>query len=264
MFSLTPASGVRRFPRLGLVLLSASLALSRTGATRAAEHPLDPLSKEEITATVNILKAAGKVTEASRFHIIALHEPPKGEVLAFRAGNAFRREAFAVVHERTAKETFEAVVDLNKKSLVSWKRIPGVQPSYTFEDNDVATEVSRKDQGWQEAMRKRGITDFENVAGEGWPAGNYGLPDEEGRRLTRTVFFYRGKAVNYYARPIEGVVAYVDLDERRMVRLIDAGVVPVPTATADLDPQSVGTQRPRAKVLQMAQPEGTGFRVWGN
>src|SRR5438270_12188098 len=80
------------------------------------DHPLDPLSKDEILKTAEVLRAAGKATEQSRFSLIALREPPKQEVLAYRGGHAFRREAFAIVYEREPNQTFEAVVDLRAGS----------------------------------------------------------------------------------------------------------------------------------------------------
>ena len=41
------------------------------------DHPLDALSKDEIVATVDVLKVQAKITESMRFSLIALHEPPK-------------------------------------------------------------------------------------------------------------------------------------------------------------------------------------------
>src|SRR5438105_15208884 len=99
----------------GFVVLLAALCLPYSAF--AANHPLDPLSREEIAAAVEILKASGKISDASRFSTLVLNEPPKAEVLPYKPGDAFRREAFAVIYERAANKTFEAVVDLNKKAL---------------------------------------------------------------------------------------------------------------------------------------------------
>ena len=38
---------------------------------------------------------------------------------------------------------------------------------------------------------------------------------------------------NFWARPIEGVVAVVDLDERRVIRLIDTGPVKLGAKSGD-------------------------------
>src|SRR5690242_11329400 len=134
--------------------LSASIC---AGAADYPAHPLDSLSREEILATVEILKASGKATDASRYATIMLREPPKAEVLAFRPGSAFRRETFAVVYERAANKTFEAVVDLNKKTLLSWKEVPGAQPPFMIEDFLLTEQIVKDDPQWQAAMRKRGI-----------------------------------------------------------------------------------------------------------
>jgi primary-amine oxidase len=47
-------------------------------------------------------------------------------VLAWKPGQAMRREAFVVV--RRARRRSRAVVDVNGKKLVSWTEVKGVQP----------------------------------------------------------------------------------------------------------------------------------------
>jgi primary-amine oxidase len=229
--------------RLFLALSLGALRLSAADAV----HPLDPLGKGEIAAAVEILKAGGKVSEASRFPMIALHEPPMDEVLNYRAGGPIRRQAFAVVYERAANKTFEAVVDLNGRRIISFKEVPGVQAPMLLEDYILMQEIVRADPQWQEAMRKRGITDFQGVQLDPWSAGYFGFPEEEGRRIFRAVPHYKGGTKNAYARPIEGVVAFVDVSARKVLKLVDTGVVPVANATNDLDVKSVGPSRSKSR-----------------
>jgi primary-amine oxidase len=255
--------------RLWTGLLAAAMcvcmaALAMAADDPATKHPLDPLSKEEITATVEVLKASGKVSDGSRFPIIVLHEPPKDEVLRFTPGGAMRREAFAVVYERASNTTFETVVDLKNKSVISWQAIPGAHPALMIEELFLVPAIVRADAQWQEAMRKRGITDFENVQIDPWSAGSYGFADEEGVRVVRALSYYRGSAKNAYARPIEGVIAYVNLNTKQVFKLVDAGVVPVPQATADFDVEAVGPLRAAPKALHMVQPQGVSFEVRGH
>ena len=234
---------------------------------RAADHPthpLDSLSREEILATVEILKASGKTTDASRYATIMLREPPKAEVLAFKTGSTFRREAFAIVYERAANKTFEAVVDLNKKTLLSWKEVPGVQPEFLIEDFLLTQQIVQSDPAWQTAMRKRGINDFKNVQVDAWASGFFGTADENGARTARAVSYYNEGTKNAYARPIEGVIAYVNLNTKRVYKLVDTGVVPIPKQTGDLDMKSVGPQRDAPKPLQIVQPQGVSFEVQGS
>ncbi|MBK9707680.1 MAG: primary-amine oxidase [Acidobacteria bacterium] len=67
-----------------------------------------------------------------------------------------------------------------------------------------------------------------------------------------------------YARPIEGVVAVVDMNARKVLRIVDSGIVPVPSATADVDEASAGPLREAAKPFQITQPQGGGFEIRGN
>src|SRR5436309_6020863 len=104
-------------------------------------HPLDPLSKDEIAKTVQLLREGGKVKQDSRFSIIVLHEPPKAEVLSFAPGKEMRREAFTVVYERSTNKTYEGIVDLKKGSIVSWNEVPGMQASRLLEEMMIKPEV---------------------------------------------------------------------------------------------------------------------------
>jgi len=139
------------------------------------DHPLDALSKDEIVATVDVLKAQGKITESTRFPLIELHEPPKDEVVGFQTGRPMRREAFVLAYERGSNRTFEAVVDLKAKTLLSWKEISGVQPSLLEDDAKILEQAIRGDARWQAAMRKRGITDLEDVVIIDWAGGYFGF-----------------------------------------------------------------------------------------
>ncbi len=258
------SSGFKHSPFLSVILLTFCLLVPvRAMAADYPTHPLDSLSREEIKATVEVLKASGKTTDASRYATIMLREPPKAEVLAFKPGSAFRREAFAIIYERAANKTFEAVVDLNKKTLLSWKEVAGVQPAFLIEDYVLVQRIVENDPQWQAAMRKRGITDFKNVQVDAWATGSFGTADEAGARTARAISYYNAGTRNAYARPIEGVIAYVNLNTKRVYKLVDTGIVPVPKQTGDLDMESVGPPREAPKPLQVVQPQGASFTVEG-
>ena len=237
--------------------------LATTALAYADEpFPLAPLTKQEILAAVQVLKDAAKVSDSSSFSLIALHEPPKQEV-SYRPGSAPAREAFVVVYERNSNRTFEAIVDLTARTLSSWKEIPGVQPSYLTEDTKIAEDAVRADPRWQEAMRKRGITDLSKVRIDDWAGGYFGDPTESGFRFRRAISYYGGdpSASIFAAGPIEGVMLYVNLNTKKVFKFIDTGVVPRPkSATA---PGSQAREHPRdaLKRLQVIQPDGTDFRV---
>ncbi len=223
-----PSNRVRRHC-LGLLLATWVAAAPMPAVVRGAgaEHPLDPLSKEEITAAVQILKDAGKVGPESRFAFLGLHEPRKDEVLRFKAGSPVRREAFAVVYEPAANRTYEAVIDLKGKQVPSWKEVPGVQPGIMPEEYGQIDRLIQADHRYREALQKRGITDIHRVQIDQWASGHEGPGYKEGDRMARAIFFYLGPDNTPYLRPIEGLSAYVDLTAHKVIDILDTGVVPV-------------------------------------
>jgi primary-amine oxidase len=247
-----------------LILSLFNSAISQAQQTSPV-HPLDPLSKEEIARTADLLRKSGKVKEDGRFSIIVLHEPPKAELLAFAPGQEMRREAFAVIYERSSNKTYEAVVDLKNSSLRSWNEVPGMQASRLLEEMMIKPEVVKSNPQWQAAMLRRGITDFENVQVDPWGAGYIGFPDEEGMRVARAVSYYKGGSKNYYAHPIEGVIAYIDLNKMKVFKVIDTEVVvPAPRGNAEIDARSIGRQRRAPQPLSISQPRGASFAIQRN
>src|SRR5580693_5901634 len=76
-------------------------------------YPLDPLTAPEMRKVVEILKSSGTISEGKDiFNIINLKEPPKQEVLRYKAGQHFRREAFTSFYDYNKNGVTEAVVDL--------------------------------------------------------------------------------------------------------------------------------------------------------
>jgi len=242
---------------IAIVLACAFTVRSTAGSER---HPLDALSKEEIAAAVAVLRDSHRTTSASRFVIIALHEPPKSAVLGAGAARQPPRQAFVVVYERAANATFEAVVDLETRRVVQWKAVPDVQPPILGEEYAMTEEILRRDRGWRAALRRRGIADLDSVHVDPWPVGD--RDRWSGRRVVAAVPYYRGTSTNPYARPIEGLVAYVDLNRERVRRLVDGGVVPVPPAGIDLAEQSHAS-RPPPRRFEIRQPDGQGFDLDG-
>jgi primary-amine oxidase len=146
-----------------IIFLSALPVFSAATFAAEATHPLDPLSESEIAGAVKIVQAAPNFPKTALFSTVQLNEPPKNEVLNFKAGDAFRREAFAIVLDREKNRTYESIIDLRAKKIASWKEIAGVQPLVFFGEYETLQKIVKDDARWQAAMRKRGITDFEKV-----------------------------------------------------------------------------------------------------
>jgi primary-amine oxidase len=250
------------FFRITQLAVAFVVGLPLIAADAPFTHPLDPLTKQEIVQTVEVLRHAGKANRESRFSLITLREPPKSEVINYKDGNPFRREAFVVVYERGRNATFEAVVDLRQNAVNSWKQIEGVQPSFLLEDAEILQRAVRADPRFAAAMRRRGITDLENVGIGDWPGGYYGDPEEREMRFRRAVFGYHD-AKSPASRPIENVTADVNLNTGRVIRFFDGDVVPIPPDAAGIESLAGKASRSRPKPLLIVQPEGPDFELRG-
>jgi primary-amine oxidase len=250
--------------RMSLFAVVACLCATSAAAQPPVAHPLDPLTAREITAVVTILKAHPEVPAGALFPSITLHEPSKEVVRTFKAGAPIERQAFALVFDRPGNRTIEAVVDLHRRTVTSFRHIAGAQPAITFEELDNVPALVRADPAWQAAMRRRGITNFADVHVDPWAPGLL-EPKTEPRtiRWARALSYVKGRQKNVYARPIEGVVALINLTEMRVDRVIDEGVMPLPPQSADLDELSIGKQRVGPKPLRHVLPLGPGFEVRG-
>ena len=167
-----------------------------------SSHPLDPLTAGEIAEASAILRAQRPLGPRVRFETVALREPDKAEVLDFASGAPAKREAFLVVLDNDDGVTYEAVVSLDERLVVSWEHIPGVQPRVMFDEFMECEAAVRADPRFLAAIKKRGINDPSLVMVDPWSAGDYGLADEAGRRLVLCRNFARsGPTDNGYARP---------------------------------------------------------------
>ncbi len=230
-----------------------------------SEHPLDPLREEEIRAAVAVVRGSDRIGEAARFAAIVLDEPPKDLVLAHTDGATIPRHVRLSIVPGPECRVIEAVVDTRAGQVVSWDEVDGVRPALLFEEAIRAIGALKEDPAWQAAMRARGITDLDHVQIDPWPTGNFGIAAEEGRRVSRCISFYReDKAANGYARPIEGVVAFVDGARGEVLEVVDHGIVPLPPEAGSYYPEDNQPTRDDLRELTIAQPQGPSFTVDGN
>merc|ERR1719456_2033196 len=99
------------------------------------------------------------------------------------------------------------------------RRLPGQgQASVSFGDMIKCNGIVKKNKAFLAAMEKRGL-DPAKVECEPWPGGGYPHPDmPKGHRSFRGIFFYKEDDTDScYARPIHGVVAYIDTTAGRIV-----------------------------------------------
>jgi primary-amine oxidase len=226
-------------------------------------HPLDPLSAAEIARAWEIVGMEHALGPRVRVIFVMLHEPAKKVVLQHRPGDAVERAAFVVLVDSAAGKTYEAVVSVSAGRVLSWEHVPGVQPAIVLDEFVECEAAVRADARWQEAMRRRGVTDTSLAMVDSWSAGNFGFPDDEGRRLVRALTWVRRHANdNGYARPVANLLTVVDLNEMKVLSVEDGGVVPLPPEDADYTAETAGT-RSGLKPIEIRQPEGPSFELVG-
>src|SRR5215218_9141282 len=194
-------------------------------------HPLDALTGAELKQVKSILAAEGKAGPKARFHSVDLVEPDKAAVTAWRPGTALPRRAIAVVSE--AGKVSEAAIDLSAGRMTGWQPVTG-EPALLLEEMIGASGMALADPRMVQGLAKRGFTP-DQVFCLPLTAGNFGTKEEQGRRLIKVPCFVKPRDSNYWARPIEGLFATVDLKTGKAIDVTDtsagsvAGVVPVPT-----------------------------------
>jgi primary-amine oxidase len=248
-------------------------------ATAAVEptttHPLEPLSAEELTSAAGILRDELGLDERARFVFIMLHEPPKDVVHAWKPGTAVPREAEVIVRERGRMGVLEAVVSLGEGKVLRSQRRDDVQAPISEEEFMAAEEIVLQDPRWQEAMRKRGVEDFSLAMLDPWAASYTSAEDEPSlRRICRPLTWVRSEpGENGYARPVEGLIATVDLDKMEVIDVVDHGVVQVPPRPGNYTPELMTRDgnvpafdklRDDVKAIEITQPEGASFTVSGH
>src|SRR5579872_1572515 len=234
-------------------------------STPSILHPLEPLTAEEITAAVHIVRTERNLHERVRFASITLHEPPKEAVLNFKQGDPVTRAAFIILLDNRDGATYEAIVSITEGKVTSWRHIPGVQPSIMLDEFFECEQAVKASPEFQEALRKRGITNVDLVMVDPWSAGHYENGEQKPQRLSRALSWVRSDPNdNGYAHPIEGVIAVVDLNKMEVVQVEDYGVVPLPPTDGNYTPEAVGQMRTDLKPLEINQAEGPSFTINGH
>lgn len=241
--------------------------------TRAAEqapaHPLDRLQPAEIRTAREVLRETGAAGASTRFAYLGLEEPPKADVLAFRDGDPVPRRVKALLLETGSGRVTEAVVSLPDRAVESLREVDVVaegQPPILGEDLAGVGEIVAADERWTYALARRGINDTAQVRACPLSAGVFDIPGEQGRRMVRVLSFLQHRPEDHpWAHPIDGLVAYVDLIERKVLDVIDHALVPIPAEEGNFDdPEQTGPARTDLRPIEISQPEGPSFTVSGD
>jgi primary-amine oxidase len=237
-----------------------------TATVDTGTHPLDPLTPDDITSAREVLQDAGKIADSTRFAMVQLREPAKVDVLAQRLVN---REVAVVLLDSVSGTVHEALVDVTARQLTAFNQVattepPYGQPAITMEEITRVDQIVKSDAAWRQALAARGITDTSLCVVLPMAPGQFGRPDEVGRRMIRAFTLHRSEERDSpWAHPIEGLLALVDVIAGDVVRLDDHGALPIPHEHGNFSSGDHGPDRDGLKPLEITQPEGPSFEIDG-
>jgi primary-amine oxidase len=230
------------------------------------DHPLDPLTAEEIRQASAILRRDRGVGAGWRFASIELKEPAKAVLLA---GEAARREALAVCWNRADGQAYRAVVCLTSAAVTAWEHLPGQHPNMTADEWHECDRMLRAHPALAKALARRGITDLSRVLTDMWAYGAALVPERyQGQRLGWSDVWYRGSELgNPYAHHVTGLHPVVDLNSMTLLEIEDnlgeGAPADLPQVTGEYRPDLIGMPLREVKPLRISQPEGVGFALEG-
>jgi primary-amine oxidase len=260
-----PSNVYRRGSLLSGTVFGTTLAVSLAFAGPATAHPLDGLSSDEISDVVEILREEGRTTGNARFPLIDLKEPEKEAVLDWEAGDTLVRKA--TVNVVTENGTFKGVVDITNRDVLFWEEASG-ETMLLLEEFLGAMELALSNEQFVDALSKRGLTP-DQVFCLPLTAGSFGDPAEEGKRLMKVPCYRNPAGSNFYAKPIEGLFATVDLNAGEVVDVTDTGVVPVPEDDWGYTEEEIAqradmTLRDEMNPAQLSQPGEPNYSIDGS
>ena len=234
-----------------------------TAIETAIVHPLEPLTPEEIRTAAQVVRSRRPLGEEARFVEVTLREPAKEAVL--RGEPDIDRQASVSMLDPETGMLREGVVSLREQTLVSWREVPGAMPPILPDEYPAMVEALKADAGYRRALARRGISDLELVSIDAIPAGYWGNPEDElGRRFVRALSFVRPEpGGSSYARPVEGLVAFVDLNRMAVFRVDDRTTVPLSPDDGEYRAERVGA-RPDLQPLEIEQADGPSFELAGH
>ena len=231
------------------------------------KHPLEQISAEEINNAVKLCRSFDGFDENALFVNISLVEPDKEFIRGYKQGDDCPRNLKIRGIDSNEDGGFVAIVDLQTNQVKSLDRVSkNAQVTYSMTEVFMTQELTKADERYQEALKKRGITDMSMVQIDPWPAGGIVHESiEPGHRALKAISFLReNETDNAYAKPITGVISHVDLTLQKVTHIEDHGVVEMPKAHARYDADSQPKLREQPKKIDITQPDGPGFEVEGN
>ncbi len=234
-------------------------------------HPLDPLTAIELLHVTSIIQAHFGWGADLRVETIDLDEPAKNVVRGYAPGAEMPRIARFNIYRRGVMGVWQGKVDLRSGSVTDKIFRESARAMVAVEEVLLIEKMVKADLRFQEALRRRRLLDeLEFICIDPWTIGDFGFQAEKGRRLLNCFVWMRTFPLdNFYAHPVEGLHAMVDLDTIEVVKIDDhfeenGDYIPVPRKPLNYDRDVLTKFRPPSAQLDVVQPKGVGFRIEGH
>ena len=177
---------------------------------------------------------------------------------------------------------YTGVVNLDTGSVTTWDYLPDAMPMRGGSSWMATMKLAKEDPRIIEALARRGITDVDKVVMEPWPTGptaktfenapfDYSetdpvWKDELGKYTAYIHMWLREDSDldNYYAHPIDGLKAVVDIGGMEILSVEDTDdSIPVPMELNNYAKQYLPEENPKVppKPIEILQPDGATFTV---
>lgn len=244
--------------------------LDQTFVVENAPHPLNSLSSSEIDQAFKIIKNSKYAYSDMRFSELKLKQPDKAKVWDFfLLDKEFNEARIATFNILKGNQVIEGEVDLKLKQVTDWKVIENTHGMILVDDFETVQQAIENSPEYIKALKKRGINDVKKVIANPLTVGYFGGKDGLNKELNvlKVVSYLDIGDGNYWAHPIENLVAVVDLNQKKVIRIEEASIIPVPMTPTPY--VSKNTKEP-TKPLNIIEPDGKNFSIsgqtvhWGN
>jgi len=234
-------------------------------------HPLNSLNTEEIKKTFESINRSKYAYKNMRFAELKLKEPEKAKVWDYFINHKdYKEDRIASFILLKGNQAIEGEVNLHTQQVTKWNVLKDTHGMILLDNFETVQRVIESSKEYQEALRKRGVTDVKKVITNPLTVGYFGGKDGLDKQLNvlKVVSYLDTGDGNYWAHPIENLVAVVDLDKEKIIKIEERAMIPVPMA--DRPYATKNTQPPKIKPLNIIEPEGKNFTItgqtvhWGN
>nr|WP_174505942.1 primary-amine oxidase [Acinetobacter sp. Marseille-Q1620] len=236
--------------------------LDQTFKIENTAHPMNGLSETEINQAFQIISKSKYAYPNMRFGELKLKEPDKQKVWDFFLNNkAYTDDRLASFILFKGNSAIEGEVNLKTQQVTKWNVLNNTHGMVLYDNWLTVQDVIQKSPEYKQALAKRGIHDVSKVVTTPLTVGYFGGKDGLNHELNvlKVVSYLDTGDGNYWAHPIENLVAVVDLDKKKIIKLEEGAIIPVP-----MQPNPIAQKnKSQFKPLNILEPEGKNFSITG-